>query len=296
MIGIGVIFLLVNFGYLQAANVWAVLYRFWPVVLILIGIDILFGSRSTVGAMISALLAIVVLAAVIALIWFAPQIPALSRLPAGEELRTERVSQPLEGITEARVVMGVGDADFTLYDLKESASLIEADVSHYGELVFDVRKRGQRADVKLDIRRVHPFSWMSGERQRWNVGLSRDVLYEIELDAGSGAYDVDLSDLPVTDFDLDQGSGRTALTLPSSGDVESTIDMGSGTLDITLPESMAARVELDKGSGDFHPGPRLRLVRGKERGDSVWETDDYGTATNRITLDIDMGSGTVTIR
>ena len=296
LIGVGVIFLLVNFGYLQAENVWAVLWRFWPVLLILVGIDILFGSRSTLGAVISALLGITVIAGIIALIWFAPHIDALSELRTSMELHSERVSQPLGGITQARVVLDVGGADFTLDELEESASLIEADVSHYGELVFDVSKRGDRADVKLDVRRVNPFFWVSGERERWDVGLSRDVLYEIKLDSGSGTYDVDLSGLQVADFDFDQGSGETSLTLPVSGKVECTINLGSGKLDITLSEGMAARVDLDKGSGNFRPGPRFELVRGKERGDGVWETDGYSTAADRISINIDMGSGDITIR
>ncbi|MDH7487792.1 MAG: DUF5668 domain-containing protein [Anaerolineae bacterium] len=295
LIGVGVIFLLVNLGYLQAGNVWAVLWRFWPALLILAGIDILFGSRSTVGAVISALLGLALIVAIIALIWLAPQIPALRTLTASAELRTERVSQPLEGVTEARVVMDVGSAEVTLYDLEESASLIEADVSHSGELRFDVSKRGSRAEVRLDVRRSAPLSWFSGQRERWNVGLSREVLYEIELDAGSGTCDLDLSGLRVADFRLDLGSGETRLKLPASGDMSCSMDLGSGGLDITLPEGMAARVELDKGSGDFRPGPRFQLVRGKERGDGVWETAGYATAANRVSMEIDMGSGLVSI-
>jgi len=296
LIGVGVIFLLANFGYLQAENVWAVLWRFWPALLILVGIDILFGSRSTIGAVISALLGLAVIAAVIALIWLAPQIPALRPLTTVAELRTERVTQPLEGITEARVVMDVGSAEATLYDLEESASLIEADVSHTGELSFDVSKRGSRAEVRLDVRRSAPISWFSGQRERWHVGLSREALYEIELDAGSGTCDLDLSGLQVTDFRLDLGSGETTLKLPASGNVAGKMDAGSGGLDITLPDGMAARVELDNGSGEFRPGPRLQLVRGKERGDGVWETAGYATAANRVSMEIEMGSGIVSIR
>ena len=296
LIGVGVIFLLVNFGYLQVESVWGVLWRFWPALLILAGIDILFGSRSTIGAVISALLGLAVIATIIALIWFAPKIDALSGLTTSAELRTERVSQPLEGITEARVVLDVGGAEVTLYDLAESASLIEADVSHTGELRFDVSKRGDRAEVKLDVHRPNPLFWFSGKRERWDVGLSRDVLYEIEVDAGSGTYDLDLSGLRVADLHLDLGSGETTLMLPASEEVECTIDGGSGGLDITLPDSMAARVRLDKGSGDFRPGPRLQLVRGNERGDGTWETDGYDTAADRISIKIDMGSGNITIR
>jgi hypothetical protein len=249
-----------------------------------------------VAAVISALLGVAVIAGIVALIWFAPQIPALSKLTTSPEQRTERVSQSLEGLEEASVDIDVGRGRFELDALRESASLIEADVSHYGVLQFDVNKRGDRADVKLDVRRPNPLTWLPGNEERWDVGLSSDVLYDLNLDFGSGTHDVDLGDLLVTDFRVDQGSGHTTLTLPSSGKVEASLDLGSGGLDITLPGSMEAQVELDKGSGDFRPGPRFKLERGRESGDSTWETDNFDGAADRISIEIDMGSGDITIR
>jgi hypothetical protein len=296
LIGAGVIFLLANLGYLQTENVWAVLWRFWPALLILVGIDVLFGRRSTLGAVISALLGVAVVAAIIALVWFAPRIPALSGLQTSPELRSERVTQSADGISEAEIVIDVGGATFRLDELEESASLIEADVSHYGVLKFDVNKRGDRAEVEMDVSRPNPVLWFSDKRETWDVGLSRDVDLVIDLDAGSGRYDVDLSGLQVSELRFDQGSGETSLVLPSRGEVDCSIDLGSGELDITLPEGVEARVDLDKGSGDFRPGPQFHLVRGREEGSGVWETDNYGSADDRVSIEMDMGSGDVSIR
>lgn len=296
LIGAGVIFLMVNFGYLQAESVWAVLWRFWPVLLILVGIDVLFGSRSVIGAIISAILGIGVIAAVIALIWYAPNIDALKSLTTGVELRSERVSAPVDDITEARLVVEVGRADFTLDELMESASLIEADVTHSGTLDFDVQRRGDSATVRMDINRPNPASWFSAKRESWDVGLSGDVLYEITIDAGSGAYEMDFGDLNLSELNLDLGSGRSSMTLPASGDLDCTIDSGSGDVDMVLPEGMEARIRLDSGSGEFRPDGRFKLTRGREGRDSTWETDGYNTATDRISMTIDAGSGDITIR
>ena len=67
-------------------------------------------------------------------------------------------------------------------------------------------------------------------------------------------------------------------------------------LAIVLPESMGARVVLDSGSGPFRPDERFRLVEGKRRDDGVWETDNFGRAEYTILLEIDQGSGPVSIR
>ena len=45
LIGVGLIWLLGNFGIISGANL-AVLFRLWPLALIVIGLDLLFGRQS----------------------------------------------------------------------------------------------------------------------------------------------------------------------------------------------------------------------------------------------------------
>ncbi|RIK28496.1 MAG: cell wall-active antibiotics response protein, partial [Chloroflexi bacterium] len=52
LIGLGILLLLSNLGVLTV-NVWQMLFRFWPVILIAVGLDILFGRRSGIGAIIA---------------------------------------------------------------------------------------------------------------------------------------------------------------------------------------------------------------------------------------------------
>jgi len=297
LIGAGVIFLMANFGYIDVNNVWAVLWRFWPVLLVLVGVDILFGSRSTVGAIFSALLGIAVIAGIVALIWFAPQIPALrSQIETSRELHVEERSQPLGDIDAARLNIDVGGGDFQLSSLEDSDNLIEANVRHYGELVFDVSQRAGRADITLDVSRGNPAQWFSVGRETWDIGLHPAATYEIEMEAGSGTLDIDLSGLQVSDFSYEQGSGRTELALPATGTVDCVIDIGSGEMDITVPEGMEARVVLDKGSGSFSAGSRFELVRGSEQRDGTWQTANWDREGEHIDIQIEMGSGRVTVR
>lgn len=65
---VGIIFLLNNLG-LVPWNVWDGLWRFWPVVVILIGIKILAG-RTLFGRMLSTLFLIFVFAGILAYIFY----------------------------------------------------------------------------------------------------------------------------------------------------------------------------------------------------------------------------------
>ena len=87
-LGVGVIFLLANLGYLPV-TVWELLWRFWPVLLIAIGIDIIIGRRASAGAQIlSVVLALALLGG---LVWFSISRPAFS----GAAIEAGPVSQQL---------------------------------------------------------------------------------------------------------------------------------------------------------------------------------------------------------
>jgi hypothetical protein len=302
LIGIGVLLLLAQLNLLPA-NTWAILWRFWPVILILLGIDLLIGRRSTAGAILSALLALAVIAGVITVLWLSPNIPGLADLPAGGfgtpgEFRSEHIQYPLGGVRQATVRIGLGSGSGSVRGMQDSADLIEGDIETYGNIRFDVRPSGDRATVDLD-REGGPFSFpffFSGGQERWDVRLNSGIPLDLSLDMGSGSFDFDLTGLQLASLSLDQGSGSSRLTLPAKGQFAIKIDLGSGSLDITLPQSMAARITLDKGSGSFNPDGRFRQIQGQGRDDGVWETESYAQATDRVDLDIDQGSGSISVR
>lgn len=231
---------------------------------------------------------------------FAQNIPLLSEWAQPPELRTEHIEHPLTGVERARVTIGWTSTPGYLSALRDSPHLIKGDVAYRGQLIFDVNVRRSVADVKLHSR-FSGFWWglpdMGGRSGRcWDVGLSPDVPLDLTLDAGSGPCDFDLTGLRIHDFFLDIGSGPIDLVLPSGRTFEAEIDSGSGPISIILPKSVGARVVLDSGSGPFQPDERFRLVKGKRRGDGVWETDNYRTADCTIVLEIDQGSGPISIR
>jgi len=57
-----------NLGWLDW-SIWTTLLRIWPVFLIALGIDLLVGRRSALGALVAALLIVAVLAGAIYVAW-----------------------------------------------------------------------------------------------------------------------------------------------------------------------------------------------------------------------------------
>jgi hypothetical protein len=297
MIVAGVLLLLSNLGLLPEPS-WDVLWRLWPVLLIALGIDTLFGRRSIGGAVIGGALILALIGGMLLLVFAAPRIPALVEWTRPAAWQTTHIEHPLEGIERAAVDIDWTSVPGRLSVLRDSPNLIEGDVAYQGDLIFDVRVRGDRADVRLDRNLGGAWFGLPGRQEggRWDIGLSPRVPLELRLDAGSGRCDLDLSDMRVNDLDLDVGSGTVDLILPSGSSFETRIDGGSGALQITLPEDVGARVDLESGSGSFQPGERFRLVEGERHNDGVWETEGVRTAEHVIKLRIDQGSGAIRIR
>ena len=297
LVGTGVMLLLSNLGYLPWQS-WNVLWRLWPLLLVALGIDVLIGRRSMFGAIVSGVLILLLIGGAVALVLFAQNIPVLVELTQPVEFQIEHIEYPLADVERASIYIDWTSAPGYLSALRDSANLIEGDVAYRGDLTFDVDVRGSQADVKLDSHFSGPWFGPIGfgdrAQERWDVKLSPNVSLDLNLDAGSGRCDFDLTGLQISDLFLDGGSGSIDLALPS-GTFEARIDGSSGRIAITLSEGVGVRVELDSGSGAFRPDERFRLVEGRRDRDGVWETENFDTAEHTIVLEIDQGSGSISI-
>jgi hypothetical protein len=298
-IGAGVILLLANLGYLPWQS-WNMLWRLWPLLLVALGIDLLIGRRSMLGAVVSALLILLLIAGAAVVVLFAQNIPPMVQATSSADLHTEHVQYALAGVERASVSIDLASGTNTLGALSDSDNLVEGDITYRGRLIFDTATRGGRADVKLGSQFpgfwFEPFDFERGGSERWSVKLSPKVPLDLALDSGSGRCDFDLSGLQLNSLNLDSGSGAITLGLPSGRSFKADINSGSGSIAITLPKDAGVHVELNSGSGSFQPDERFRRVDGSRGHGGVWETDNYGSAEYDITLQIDQGSGSISLR
>ncbi len=299
LIGIGGLLLLSNLDILPGST-WHLLWQFWPLLLIAIGVDVLIGRRSIVGAVISALLILGLIAGAALLSFIAPQIPFLNDYAHYSSWQYASIAHPLEAYQFADLTIDWNSQPGELSALQSTSNLIEGDLTYRGELVFDVRDRGDRAEVQLTTRWQGPWFPPPAPSRRprtgWKLFLSPELPLDLHLDTGSGSCQFDLSQLQLSSLSLDSGSGSVNLSLPEGISFPVTIDSGSGNLTIEVPEEAGVRIALDSGSGSFRPAARFSQVQGERDEDGTWETDNYKTADQIIDLIIDQGSGTIILR
>ena len=291
LISAGALFLLDNLGVLApGVSAWDVMLRFWPLILILIGIDILFGrSTAAFGRLVGAGLALALV--------FGVMLLALAA-PAAQRMSHERWTLPAEGVARATLTVNFADYGGRLTPLRDSTNLIEADVSARGGVRFEARTQVGQTDVTIAPERrtgalvfLDPATWF-GARQAggdWDIRLSEAVAFEsVALEVDDGRHDFDMTRLRVRRLTIEGDDATIDVRLPDS--LESgriTLDDGAATIRLPeLPSHVGVQivVELDDGTVSNERGD-LSQVQAHGNG-GTWQTANYGEAERRILLEV----------
>jgi hypothetical protein len=285
LIGLGLVFLLNNLG-MVSWDVWDIIARFWPILLIAIGLDILIGRRSILGSLLALAVVVVVVGAGLWLI--------TSQVAPGPALTYESIDQSLEGATRADVTIGFGAGALRVGVAPEGSSLITGRVAlGQGEhLVRDFRKSGDTAVLTLRSEgfAFFPFVGRWNADKLWDLRLSPDVLLHLNINTGVGESTLDMERLKLTELDLHAGVGKVTLTLPGRGQMQASINGGIGEVAVRIPAGVAARVHATAGVGNS------QVVGTYQRQNGVYVSPGYDTAENRVDLEVKGGIGKITVQ
>ena len=319
LLGAGAIWLLSNLGYIQSIDL-GLLFRLWPVILIIIGLDILFGR---VAPWISAVLGLAIIGGLIAVLIYAPSL-GISR---PTQLNTEHLEEPVGGATSAIVDLRLSLESSEVFPLESGQNLLEADMRHYGNGYLNVSGEAQKKVVlgSEGSSSGNNWWWPSFNTgwdtdQGWDIGLTNQIPLDLSVDGSLGSSDIDLSGLMVTDLnvnvsmgsmeiilpvsvegydvDINGSAGSLDVTLPENTNLTVHLDGSAGSSTFTLPSNFALRVEvLDGGLGSVDlPSNLLRVSGSGDTQEGVWEVANFDTATYKITIIIShVGPGSITI-
>ncbi|MCX6056319.1 MAG: DUF5668 domain-containing protein [Chloroflexi bacterium] len=306
LVGVGVTWLLSNLGIIQSINIGQ-LVRLWPILLIVLGFDIIFSRRYP---WVGALLSLVVVGGVIVFLVSSP----FTGTPFGPQIKTEVFSTPIGNATAAIYYFESSNAPVEINALNDSVELISAEIKTYGNVHFKVEGEKSKSIHLSEVSDL--MNWVvSLENPYWKIGLSRQVDSDVFLTGGSGEIKMDLTGIKLTSLVASLGSGQSEFTLPESEksytaeiesgsgsvfaklpantDLEMILDGGSGSVQFMVPAETGLRVILlNEGSGN------LNIPDGLVNGDSEysWETPGYATAAHKIEIQIlDQGSGNIDI-
>ncbi|MGE5265334.1 MAG: LiaI-LiaF-like domain-containing protein [Acidobacteriota bacterium] len=287
LITAGVLFLLANMGMLPF-TFWELAARYWPIVLILIGLEIIFGRRSMLGALVILVLWLGLVGGVI---WIA-YAQGGGILPIAPSA-TEEISQPLGDIKSATVDLNVGFSNTTLTALgTDTGDLMKGTYRHSEGVrvvkTYDVAGSDGRLSLKEE---GSNFMLGGATASRWDLGLNPGIPIVLRVDGGVGHSSLDLGTLKITSLQIDTGVGSMNVTTPGTGSVTMRLNGGVGSAIVNIPQGVAGRLRVNAGLGSI----RVDENRFPKFGD-VYQSADFSSAANKIDVEIDGGIGSITVR
>ena len=206
----------------------------------------------------------------------------------------EQVSQPLDGATEATVVVEPGVGVLRVVALPEAANLVEGNLQlAVGEkLNQEVARAGDRATLELQTTRYgwNPFRGSSGLQRVWELGLSPAPLLQLKTSLGLGEDSLDMTGLSLSDLQTDMGVGFTRVTLPAQGRYQASIDGAVGMTTVVIPRGLEARIRADSGLA-------VRVMpAGYRREGDVYSSPGYDSAKDRVDLTLSQAIGLLEVQ
>ncbi len=291
LIALGIIFLLNNLGYV-GWDIWLVLWRLWPLLLVAIGLDILIGRRSLLGSLIVVILVIALFAGGLYVLGSPLSV-------GGASLTNQTVRQTLQGATSADVTIQPGAAALSIGSTQTLSSpqpedlLITGTVARRGneQLTQSYSVSGNTGTFQLRTAQPDLGPLSPGPlNARWDFVLTPKVPLSLQVDAGLGDVTLDLSALNLTFLRVSSGAGRTTVTLPARGNFQAQLSGGVGETDVRLPASLAARIHPSTGIGSVSVPATFQ-----KQGDA-YVSPNYDSANNRVDLQVSIGIGRITIQ
>jgi hypothetical protein len=293
LIFIGGVFLLENTGYLPP-NFWVNLWRLWPVVLVLIGIELLLAHR--VPWLVLVGLAAIVL--IVGSVWINIGTPRST--DAGFTTTTSQTS--LEGATQATVTLRFGAGSLNLGPILQPQPDQLASMTFQGPQQLAPQPRytvsgdvGQLEYVSNPGRGPGFFPFVDGRSDAAQMDLTLAPTVPItSLNIQTGATDahLDLSSLRVSSLQMSIGAATTWLRFPeAAGQTAAHISGGASTLTIEIPQGVAAQIQLRGGLSTVN----VDQSRFPQVSDNLYRSPNYDTATNRVDLSIETGVTTIQI-
>jgi len=244
-IGIGSIFLLSNLGYL-ALDIWEIIIRFWPILIVAAGLDILLGrrwQRSVWGWLVGLLMVAILIGGIY---WASG-----SAASASVSANAEAVTQKLENTKQADVQLVLPVGTLQLHPLEGTTNLLEGNVqlARGEKLNQEVTRSGDTTRVHLEPEGVTVIfpSISRNTSPKWDMGINSSIPVSLKANVVIGELIADLSGTQVEDLEIDMVFGENQITLPQDVQLSGNISGIVGSTQIRVPSGTAVKVHVDDG-------------------------------------------------
>ncbi len=289
LICIGVFFLVANL--VPSFDPWLILMRYWPVILILIGLGKVWDyyaarrdTGSTGGSDVSGVLIAVVL--LILLLGLGVWRTGRRNITSGNE-KQETKTVDLQGATAVTANLNFPAGQLNING--GSSHLVDADFSYNDSNVgphldYSVSSGHGQLNVSENNTQVH----FANHDDTWDLHFNNDVPLDLTLQMGAGESNLHLADLNLTHLQVHMGVGQMLLDLTGERRQNLSVDIhgGVGQARIRLPKDIGVRAHATGGIGGIN-------VHGLTKEADDYVNAAYGKTPTSIDLSVEGGIGEI---
>lgn len=294
LIGVGLLFLMMR--WYPDFYPWPVLWKYWPLVLILVGAGMFWdrarrrsdpqgGWSFPIGSTIGTLLFLLIMGY---LMWHGRETMHRDWISVSAGTGHQGHESQVVELKDAKAVrMTVHMPSGELHLEGGAAHLMEADFYHGPSWEApSVNYSVDKGVGELSINQQSASQLMRNSDNIWKLKLSDQVPLELEVDVGAGQGNLNLAKVDLTRLELNIGAGQANVDLTGerAKDLEANIHGGVGEAVVRLPKNIGvvATVHGGLGSVDTH---------GLKEEDGEYTNAVYGKAPNTIHLTVEGGIG-----
>jgi hypothetical protein len=279
----GIVALLVNTGRISADRL-AELWNLWPVILILIGLELIIrrSVHGRSGEIAAALIALLAIGGAVAYIAVAPNPGTNHVLDAADTVG---------GIDHAAVEIDVGAATITM----AAGDSLNGDL-YRAHIEYSGSKPGITLDRSKGNLRIEQSSggvdFFQSRHFVLTLELNPSIPWTVTSNTGAVSETLKLSGVHIASISINTGASKEDITLGEpSGIVPITVNGGALTVHLHRPSGTAASVAVSGGAVSLDADGRQTHAIGN----LSFATSDFGGATDGYRLQVNGGACTVSI-
>jgi LiaI-LiaF-like transmembrane region len=278
---------------------WIDIWKYWPLLLILVGISFLIKSTFIRGT-IASITAIIIGISIFAMLksgWGFFQNDVFSGTHHGIVIKgwndnnyEERnfVEDFNNKIKTATLDLNANVGSFKIDDT--TSSLFTATTKGYGDRFYLTRQTNNK-DTKLIFGSQKKFVIFGKSKNKVDINLNKNPLWNLSFDIGAASSEFDLRPFKVRDVDINMGAASLKIYLGDLSDTTNVeIDAGASSIEISIPENSGCELRADVTLSSMH-FDRFNKIDKK-----LYRTDNFDSSPKKIFLKIDSGVSSVKIR
>jgi hypothetical protein len=284
------VLLLLNNLHVVPWTIWRDIWPFWPILLVLLGLEAFVAGRVAWGTLVLLVVMLPIIGLAVSAGDFTAHWRDSTRFRAGEQMPIP--PQLLEGATSASVEVEYGAGVLVIGALPADAApemLADGFVNGHQGVRFEPRSTVQNGRRSLKISPQDMGNTF--DLGRLELRLSPNVPIDLKIESGVTEMVLNLEALQVPNLSIETGASRAQVTLPARGQTTATIEGGAANIDVSVPPNVAARIVVDGGPNQFE----IDETRFPRQG-NAYRSPNFETATDRVTLRIEVGASRVAVQ